>query len=422
VLRPIQRTAFAGLVGMLLVAACAPAGAPSVGSGQPPSSSIGPTAAQAKPTQAAPPEAKSSGPAAPIAGATKPAEKAAPAIDVGKMAAHFEGKSIDLYIGYAPGGGNDIRGRIFAEFFQRYIPGNPTVVVQNMAGGGGVQATRHVMRSKPDGLTMVVIPSGVYLLELLGEKQEGFDLNQPVKLGNYESATPDFGLVHARTSVATSWDEIVAMGKQGRVFRWGAPAVGNSASIAGEWLDMVGAPVKVVYGYGGTNELLAALDRQEVDLINSDPPAETVEASFPRIQKAFPEWLTREPKVITPILATRRPVPQAWLDPWGWKTPPTLLDVVQATDVQKQAYRLGYAVRDAVDPLSLPPGVPDDIYQTLKQAMAQTGSDAEYLAAMKGRGFDGGYRSPDDIEVTLNQLRDAQPETIAILRRMYIGQ
>src|SRR5215204_1177956 len=383
--------------------------------------------APAKPT-AAPAAAPTTAPAAkttdaPKTEAAKPAPTTAaavskPAVDNAKVAEQFAGKTIDLYIGYAPGGGYDIRGRIFAEFFSKHMPGNPKMAIQNMAGGGGLQATRHVMRAKPDGLTMVTIPSGVFLLDLLGEKQEGFDRKQPLMLGNYEVAADAYTPLWVRTELGTNWDEVV---KRGQQLKYGAPAVGNSQALAGEWLSIVGAPVKVVYGYGGSNELLAAMDRKEVDLMAVDDLAEDVEASLPRSKQAFPEWFTTNPKYISPLLATRTPIPQAWATPFGWTSPPQILDAVQATDLQKDAYKLAFAVREAVDPLSLPPGVPDDVFRALQQAMIDTCNDPDFKKAMKDRSFDGGYRSPEEIQTTLDKLAESPKEVVEILRRMYIG-
>ena len=414
--RPSGVTLVSLLAGMsVLLAACSSAPAPAkptAAPAAPPTSAPAAKPADAPKTEAA----KPAEPAKPAAEAAKPAAK--PAVDNAKIAEMFNGKTIDLYIGYAPGGGYDIRGRIFAEFFSKHMPGNPKMAVQNMAGGGGLQATRHVMRQKPDGLSMVTIPSGVFLLDLLGEKQEGFDRKQPVLLGNYEVAADAYTPLWVRTEMGATWEEIV---KRGVPLKYGAPAVGNSQALAGEWLSIVGAPVKVVYGYGGSNELLAAIDRKEVDLMAVDDLAEDPEASLPRSKQAFPEWFTTNPKYITPVLATRTAIPQAWATPFGWTSPPQILDAVQSTPLQKDAYKLAFAVREAVDPLSLPPGVPDDVYAALQKAMIDTCNDPEYKKAMKDRTFDGGYRSPEEIHTTLNKLAESPPEVVEILRKMYIG-
>ena len=182
----------------LIVACSKPSAAPKA-EAPPPAATAAPAAKAEAGSPVAKAESSEAKPAAKTeASAAKPA---APAVDKAKIAEQFSGKTIDLYIGYAPGGGYDIRGRIFAEFFQRHMPGNPKVAIQNMAGGGGLQATRHVMRAKPDGLTMVTIPSGVFLLDLLGEKQEGFDRKQPLMLGNYEVAADTYTPLWVRTEL-----------------------------------------------------------------------------------------------------------------------------------------------------------------------------------------------------------------------------
>jgi tripartite-type tricarboxylate transporter receptor subunit TctC len=383
-------------------------------------------AATTAPTVAAKAGPPTSAPAAPTAAAAKTAPvadaKPVAAADPARMKAYFEGKTVELYIGYAPGGGIDIRARLFAEFFGRHIPGNPRVTVVNLAGGGGLTAARQVMRAKPDGLTLVVIPAGVFISELLGEDQEGFEVSQPVKLGNYEPVAEEYTTIMVRTELATTWEQMVAAGKQGRKFKLGAPAIGNSQALAGEWLSAVGAPIEVVYGYGGGSEVLAAVDRKELDLYATDQPAPTREASFIRMQENFPEWLQQEPKFVTPVLSTRAKGPQAWFDPFGYTAPPTVLEAVESTQAQKDAYRLAFQVREGVDPVSLPPGVPDDVRETLKQAVRDAAEDPGFKAAMEQRGFRGGYRTPEEQDEGLTGLQKAPKEVVDIVRRMYLGK
>jgi tripartite-type tricarboxylate transporter receptor subunit TctC len=338
-----------------------------------------------------------------------------------EIAAYFKDRTVDLVVGNSPGGGKDIQARVVAEFLPRHIPGKPSIAIQNVAGGDGIQATRQVMAAKPDGLTMVIIPAWIYIQTLLGEKIEGFSVDRPVILGNYQQEAPQYSMLSVRSELATSWTEVVEKGKAGRVFKYGAPAPGSSQSMAGAWLEMIGAPVKAVYGYGGSNEVLAAQDRKEIDMSGVDPPAETVEASFPRIRKAFPEWLSGDSKFITPVLALRDPVPQVWLDPFNFKTPPHILDAVAATDVQKDAYRLAFVVRAAGDPVAVPQGVPAYIVDALSKALQETGTDPEFIAAMTQRGFDGGYTTPTQFNDGFAKMQAASPDQLALLKSMYMG-
>jgi hypothetical protein len=202
----------------------------------------------------------------------------------------------------------------------------------------------------------------------------------------------------------------------------GAPAVGNSQALAGEWLAAVGAPIEVVYGYGGTNEVLAALDRKEIDMYATDGPAATKQASFIRIQQGFPEWLTQNPKYVTPILSTRTKAPEAWFGHFDFKAPPHILEAVESNQLQKDAYMLAHKVREGVDPLALPPNTPADIYQTMRDAMKQAAEDPGFREAMEQRGFVGGYRTPEELDEGLTALGKAPKEVVDVVRRMYTGK
>src|SRR6266849_9852348 len=67
----------------------------------------------------------------------------------------FKGKTITMLIGSEPGGGTDAAGRLIALYLRKYLPGEPSIVVQNMAGGSGIAAMNYfVRRTQPDGLTV----------------------------------------------------------------------------------------------------------------------------------------------------------------------------------------------------------------------------------------------------------------------------
>ena len=69
----------------------------------------------------------------------------------------FKGKTVTMIIGYAPGGGTDLTGRLLASFLGRHLPGEPTIVVQNIPGADGMTAMNFfVQQTKPDGLTLTM--------------------------------------------------------------------------------------------------------------------------------------------------------------------------------------------------------------------------------------------------------------------------
>src|SRR6185503_1187335 len=82
----------------------------------------------------------------------------------------YEGKAIRIIVGTAPGGGYDTYTRLIARHFSRYIPGNPTIIVDNMPGAGGLVSANHLFKvAKPDGLTMGHFVGGQFLQQLLGK-------------------------------------------------------------------------------------------------------------------------------------------------------------------------------------------------------------------------------------------------------------
>ena len=88
----------------------------------------------------------------------------------------YKGKTIRLIVGLAPGGGYDLYSRVIARHMGNHIPGNPTIVVDNMTGAGSVIAANYMFKAaRPDGLTIGHILGGLFLQQLLGNPAIEFD-------------------------------------------------------------------------------------------------------------------------------------------------------------------------------------------------------------------------------------------------------
>ena len=97
----------------------------------------------------------------------------------------FQGKTITIVQGRDPGGTGDLRVRALVPFLQKYIPGNPTIVMEFMPGGGSRKAANHVFRSaRPDGLTIGNLSSGMVSLAILGESGVLYDIDKFHYLGS----------------------------------------------------------------------------------------------------------------------------------------------------------------------------------------------------------------------------------------------
>jgi tripartite-type tricarboxylate transporter receptor subunit TctC len=335
---------------------------------------------------------------------------------------YFRGKTIKIYVGYGPGGGNDITARVFAEFFSKHVPGSPKVVVENMPGGGALKAARFVADSQPDGLRILDLVSGLTMRELFGEDLAGFSSDKVASLGGFEAREDSYQMIFVHREFARSWQEATAKAqKEGRRLKDGSSGVGNSSSLVTEWLSRIGQPVQVVYGYGGTAERYAAFNRRETDL-------NPMESNDFRVVNSFPNWLQR-PSPIIPVLATRDIPPADWvaknITPFGWEVPPHVFEVLKVTETQKQALVTAYTVRNAADRAVVPKRVPENVLQILRQAFKATGSDPAFIAAMEKRGFKGGYRAPEELDSAFNQLikaKNNKPELYNLVKGMYLAE
>ncbi|HYJ13909.1 MAG TPA: hypothetical protein VE170_00355, partial [Candidatus Limnocylindria bacterium] len=97
----------------------------------------------------------------------------------GQTAPFYKDKTIRIIVGFTPGGLYDQYARLLARHMGKYIPGNPTIIVQNMPGAGSLSATNYIYGvAKPDGLTLGMIGSGIYLDQLLGRPEARFDVGK----------------------------------------------------------------------------------------------------------------------------------------------------------------------------------------------------------------------------------------------------
>src|SRR5829696_8393088 len=101
------------------------------------------------------------------------------------QALFYQGKTITIVAGTAPGGIGDNRVKAINPFLRKYIPGNPAIVVQYMDGGGGRQVGNHIFsNARPDGLTIAAFSSSTVGLNLLRESGVLYDIDKFIYLGS----------------------------------------------------------------------------------------------------------------------------------------------------------------------------------------------------------------------------------------------
>src|SRR4051794_27124018 len=217
----------------------------------------------------------------------------AASVKKGCAADFYQGKTLTMIVGFAPGGGVDTTARLLARHLARFIPGQPGVVVQNMEGAAGVIAANYLARRvAPDGLTLAVPGRSWFVEGVVKSSGVTFDPTKFTWIGS-PGAVNSMMFVRASTGIKT-FDELKS---SPRTLTFGSLGSTTPTGMVPTMLAARGVPIKVIYGYVSTARVLLALEQGEVDGVF------TVEESFSRRQDLIKN------KVVIPILQNKRPCP-----------------------------------------------------------------------------------------------------------------
>ncbi len=178
------------------------------------------------------------------------------------VADFYRGKTVTLIVGFDAGGGYDTAARILIRHWGRHIPGNPTVIVSNMAGAGSMVALNYVYNAAvKDGTAMGMFSAPIVLEPLLGNTKAQFDAARFGYVGNIHTDINSCGVSKA-TGIKT-FGELLASNKQ---VVFGAISPENVTSRYPVFFKKVfNAPLKIVNGYKGTNAIILAMQKGEAD-------------------------------------------------------------------------------------------------------------------------------------------------------------
>jgi tripartite-type tricarboxylate transporter receptor subunit TctC len=302
----------------------------------------------------------------------------------------YKGKSITLAIGFTPGGGYDLYARHLARHMSKHIPGRPTIVPQNMAGAGSLRAANFIYSAAPkDGTAFGTFARTTGLNPLL-ESGATFDGTKFTWLG---SVTNDISLcVTWHTSKANTWENFLK-----HPTTMGGQAPSSEPDIfANLYKNVFGAPVRLVPGYPGTNEITLAMERGEVDGLCG--------LSWSTIQTRHLPWL-KEKKINLLVQAAFKKDPEIG-------NVPLVMDLTK--DVEKlQILKLILAAQEMARPFAAPPDIPRDRAAALIAAFDATMKDPEYLSDAKKLRIDVNPVSGPEIDKLLRELYATPKDVIA---------
>jgi tripartite-type tricarboxylate transporter receptor subunit TctC len=177
----------------------------------------------------------------------------------------FKGQTITVIAGSSAGGGTDSLARLLARHFSKHIPGNPRIVVTNMAGAAGLIAANHLYNRAPkDGTAIGTMATGLTFRTALRDSAIKFQLEKFTYLGQIAS---EGNFVYVRTETPfTSIDAIKKANKEGKKPKFGAQAKEHNSNVVPKAMEAIlGIDVDVVYGYPGTAEILLDIERGALD-------------------------------------------------------------------------------------------------------------------------------------------------------------
>jgi tripartite-type tricarboxylate transporter receptor subunit TctC len=309
------------------------------------------------------------------------------------VAQFYRGRTIELQVGTGAGGGYDANARLVARHLGAFIPGNPTIVVNNLPGGGGIRAANLLYnKSSRDGLTIGTFSNAMISEPLLGAGEAMF---APANFGWIGSASREDGIcIAASSSGVTSWDDL-----RRKELLVGAAAPGTTTYMYPVMLrNLFGAKFKLVSGYPDGGQITLALERAEVQSICQ---------TYSSLKAGHRDWLRDH--IVYPLisvgLARIHDLPDV----------PSVSELATDTE-QQEMLKVILAPTLAGRPFVVPPGVPRDRADALRNAFNTMTRDAGFLADAQKLGMDIEPVTGEDIEATVKHIYALPADLIARTR------
>ena len=315
----------------------------------------------------------------------------------------YQNKTIQVVIGSAPGGLYDRWGRLFAQHLGKYIPGNPNLVAQNMPGGGSMIATNYLYGlAKPDGLTIGMFQTFMYLQQLVGVPEVKYDVRKFSWLGSQEKG--QMMLYIRADSPYRSIDDILKAKEPPKC--GGSGATDQTALLTRLLEETIGAKFIRVLGYPGGSEVDLAMERGEVVC-----RATRITVHFSREpfvtwdKKGFDRHLVQAGKTRDPRL----------------RDVPTIYELMDRYKTPEAGRRLAQVILSGDElgrPMIAPPGVPADRVKILREAYNKALKDPELIAEVTKSRLDMEPSTGEEIEAVVKEVMDQPPEVVALVKKI----
>jgi tripartite-type tricarboxylate transporter receptor subunit TctC len=311
----------------------------------------------------------------------------------------YQGKTIDVVIGFGAGGGNDAYGRLLANHIGRHIPGKPNAIAKNMPGAGSFLAVNNVYNVAPKDGTVIALGAPTMALdERIGSQGVRFRSAGLNWIGRIDSQI-DVLFMSAKSPVKTMSD---AQKIESTLSSTGAgSASSNYPTVLN---NVVGTKFKVILGYRGSTDAMLAMERGEADGHST---------AWNTFKTSKPEWITNKTVTLLVQFAINRH--------------PELADVPTAIELARndQERHVLHAIMSASEigtAFFTAPGVPPDRVEVLRRAFDATMKDPAFLADATKINFSVGPMSGAAIQTLVADMEKLSPALIQQIRAAFVAR
>ena len=315
-----------------------------------------------------------------------------PSAHADPVADFYAGKTLRILVGFGPGGGYDLYARTLGRYLGNYIPGEPTVVVQNMPGAGSLKVVNWLFNAAPkDGTVLATFARGIVFEPLLGHAEGAqFEAARFNWIGSISNEVSVCAL-NAASGIRTFAD------MQAKPFRIGASGAGADSDIFPIVIrNLFRLPMRLVAGYQGGADMVLAMERREID-----GRCGWSWTSLVARNKAMLD--AHEIAVTLQIaLARHEDLPDV----------PLVTDLVHDQQ-QLAALRLIVLRQNIARPFAAPPDVPAERIAALRQAFDAVMRDAAFLAEANQLALEVRPASGRDVQALFAEIYAAPPAVVA---------
>ena len=305
----------------------------------------------------------------------------------------YQGKTITVIVANTAGSGYDAYGRLLARHMPKYIPGKPTIVVQNMPGAGSIKAAEYTYVVAPkDGTQFTLVMPGSLIEPLTGDPAKyRYDPTRFAYIGTADSGT------RLCATLGPSKTKTFADARRNKTLM-AATASGSSSFDYPHFLNaLAGAKFEVVTGYPGPGDMFLAVDRGEADGLCG------IDVGTYRTLR--PEWLTTPGKANFLV--------QAGLEPHAELTKlgiPSIWQFIEGEN--RKVAELIVSQQVFQRPFLAPPGVPEAQLKVLRAAFMAAIDDPELRDEARKANLDLNAKSGEDVEALVKKIYSAPKELI----------